>query len=367
MRFDINSIKNDEKAVFGLRTLFQRYGYTLYKMSKFEEYDLYVRNKDFLVSNEIITFTDTTGKLMALKPDVTLSIIKNTQDIPGAIQKVCYSENVYRVAKGSGLFTEILQTGLECIGSIGRYEIIETLTLAVKSLEMISPSFVLDISYLDILTALLKSCGIPSEAKEELTEAIGSKNAGETDSILKRYGAGEKERKCLSDIVSIYGPIDDVLPKLDALCINEEVKTAVDEFRGICIALEESGCAGNINIDFSIINDMKYYNGVVFKGYIEGIPSSILSGGQYDGMMKLIGRSSGAIGFAVYLDFLESLSAGTKEYDTDTLVIYDDNTDLGKLLKQVEKLTEEGSVLVEKSVPEGIKYRRLVRADGKGE
>ena len=367
MRFDINSIKDDEKAVFGLRTLFQSYGYTLYKMSKFEEYDLYVRNKDFLVSNEIITFTDTTGKLMALKPDVTLSIIKNTQDIPGAIQKVCYSENVYRVAKGSGLFTEILQTGLECIGSIGRYEIIETLTLAVKSLEMISPSYVLDISYLDILTALLGSCGIPAEAREELTEAIGSKNASETQGILERYGVGEMEKKCLADIISIYGPVAEVLPKLDALCINESVEKAVDEFRGICALLIESGCAEKINIDFSIINDMKYYNGVVFKGYIEGIPVSILSGGQYDGMMKLIGRSSGAIGFAVYLDFLESLSAPGSEYDADTLIIYDDSTDLKELMKQTEKLREEGSVLVEKAVPEGIKYRRLVRLDGKGE
>ena len=189
---------------------------------------------------------------------------------------------------------------------------------------------------------------IPAEAREELTEAIGSKNASETLGILERYGVGEKEKKCLADIISIYGPVAEVLPKLDALCINESVEKAVDEFRGICALLIESGCAEKINIDFSIINDMKYYNGVVFKGYIEGIPVSILSGGQYDGMMRLTGRSSGAIGFAVYLDFLESLSAPGSEYDADTLIIYDDSTDLKELMKQTEKLREEGSVLVER-------------------
>ena len=47
------------------------YGYVHYKMNKFEEYDLYVANKDFLVHNDIITFTDTDGKLLALKPDAT--------------------------------------------------------------------------------------------------------------------------------------------------------------------------------------------------------------------------------------------------------------------------------------------------------
>ena len=52
-------------------------------MSRFEEYDLYVANKDFLISDEVITFTDRSGRLLAMKPDVTLSIIKNAPDISG--------------------------------------------------------------------------------------------------------------------------------------------------------------------------------------------------------------------------------------------------------------------------------------------
>ena len=78
MTFNNDVIKNDEKAIFALRSLYQKYGYKQYKMSKFEEYDLYAKNKDFLVSDSVITFTDFGGKLMALKPDVTLSIIKNS-------------------------------------------------------------------------------------------------------------------------------------------------------------------------------------------------------------------------------------------------------------------------------------------------
>ena len=69
--------KREEQAVFALRSLYRHYGYTPYKLSRFEEYDLYVRNKDFLVSDQIITFSDGSGRLLALKPDVTLSIVKN--------------------------------------------------------------------------------------------------------------------------------------------------------------------------------------------------------------------------------------------------------------------------------------------------
>ena len=83
-----------EEVVLRLRELYRRYGYLPYKMSKFEEYDLYVRNKSFLVSDNILTFTDIDGKLMALKPDVTLSIVKNSRDIPGHVQRLYYDENV---------------------------------------------------------------------------------------------------------------------------------------------------------------------------------------------------------------------------------------------------------------------------------
>ena len=45
----------DESCAAGNRSctgcggVYERYGYRRFKMSKFEEYDLYVRNKDFLV------------------------------------------------------------------------------------------------------------------------------------------------------------------------------------------------------------------------------------------------------------------------------------------------------------------------------
>ena len=83
-------LKTEEKISLELRALYKKYGYLPYKMSKFEEYDLYVQNKDFLVGDGVITFNDTNGKLLALKPDVTLSILKNAGN-DGAKQKVYYN------------------------------------------------------------------------------------------------------------------------------------------------------------------------------------------------------------------------------------------------------------------------------------
>ena len=62
MIIDENVLLSDEIAVYRLRSLYRSYGYPPYKMSKFDEYDLYVRNKNFLLSDNIITFTDISGK-----------------------------------------------------------------------------------------------------------------------------------------------------------------------------------------------------------------------------------------------------------------------------------------------------------------
>ena len=77
---ELGAMKYEERIVLALRELYRRFGYIQFKMRKFEEYDLYMRNKSFLTDDHILTFTDTDGKLMALKPDITLSVVKNARE-----------------------------------------------------------------------------------------------------------------------------------------------------------------------------------------------------------------------------------------------------------------------------------------------
>jgi histidyl-tRNA synthetase len=118
-----------------LEELSRKFGYAPYKMSRFEEYELYVRNKDFLQSDRVITFSGKDGRLLAMKPDVTLSIVKNAPQAPGQVRKVHYRENVYRMDRDTGNFREILQAGIECVGDVGFYEAAEVVFLAARSLE----------------------------------------------------------------------------------------------------------------------------------------------------------------------------------------------------------------------------------------
>ncbi|MBR4864420.1 MAG: ATP phosphoribosyltransferase regulatory subunit [Oscillospiraceae bacterium] len=322
-----------------LGELYGSYGYRPYTMSKFEEYGLYLRNKDFLISDRILTFTDTDGKLMALKPDVTLSIIKNTRPTANAVEKMFYRENVYR--PGNAGFREILQVGLECMGAVDDYCILEVLLLAVKSLRAIGRSSVLDISHMGLLSLLLDRYGLEGETRRQVTEAIGGKNL---HTIRALCGEGAED---LCQLVRLSGKPSQVLPGLKNIF---GTAPQLVQLQKLVAALEKAGCDG-INIDFSVVNDMRYYNGIVFRGFVEGVPTGVLSGGQYDAMMANMGRPDKAIGFAIYPELLERLETATQKTVMDAVLLYAPGADLTALCAAVEALAEKGMTV--KALPEG--------------
>ena len=366
---DINNsvLKPEEKAVFELRQLYGKFGYTQYKMSKFEEYDLYVRNKDFLVSDSIISFTDTNGKLMALKPDVTLSIIKNTKEDCGCVKKVYYNENVYRVTKGAHAYKEIMQTGLECLGDVDTYNIYEVLMLACESLKKISPDCVLDISHLGIIYDLIDNIGISEENKKDILKCVSEKNSHEIAAICKNENISEDKSDILKKLATTYGTPNKVISLLESIpsCYVDECK--IIELKTLTDTLTRNGYNDMLKIDFSVINDMNYYNGIVFKGFINTIPSGVLSGGQYDKLMLKMGRKTGAIGFAVYLDMLERFNETEKDFDVDTVILYTDGDDITSLNNAIKMMADNGkSVMAQKAVPKDIKYKQLLKLNDKG-
>lgn len=317
-----------------LSQIYQDYGYQAYTMSKFEEYELYLRNKEFLVSDRVLTFTDTDGRLMALKPDVTLSIIKNTSDRTIGVQKLYYHEHVYRPGKNDQGFREIMQIGLECMGKVDTYCVLEVLQLAVASLKAISDQCVLDVSHMGLVSRLLDESGLTDVDRKRALEAIGNKNAHELNEICSQSGANAD---ALVKLIKLSGKATAVMPQL------QEIFGKMPEFaqlRSIVAALDRSGI-DCVNIDFSVVNDMNYYNGIVFVGFVQGVPEAVLSGGQYDALMEKMKRTDKAIGFAVYPALLELLQQPWVQQDSAVLY-YDVNAPLESVMEAVAALKRQG-------------------------
>ena len=346
--------RNEEQAVFALRGLYQRYGYAPYKMSQFEEYDLYVRNKDFLISDKIITFSGEGGKLMALKPDVTLSIVKNAPEEPGVVQKVYYSENVYRD------YREIMQAGLECVGDLTEYDIAEAVLLAVKSLDLLGGRYVLDISHMGLLAAVLERCGFDEGKQKQAMACLRQKN---THDLKELCGDNADVWETLQAISACRGGAEELEALIPHLT-GEAEQAAVAELEALLEMLKERGYEESVRMDFSVSNDLGYYSGVVFRGYLEGIPASILSGGQYDKLPRKMGRKSRAIGFAVYADLLQERNREDNSFDVDTLILHDGTVSLSEVNRAAKAASKDGSVLVATKAPKGRSWKKLVTLKG---
>ena len=234
MNFDESILKYEEKAVFALRELYRNYGYRQFKMSKFEEYDLYSKNKDFLVSDGVITFNDTDGKLLALKPDVTLSIIKNSKDNENTVERFYYNENVYRISESSHTYKEIMQTGLECIGDITCENIAEVALLAAKSLNIISPDFVMPISNVALFTALAEEYSLGNETKKAVITAITEKNADALKSICN-----DEQFNAFITLIKSFSDYKESIKALSKIANSADSKSALDELESICEKLAQ--------------------------------------------------------------------------------------------------------------------------------
>ena len=275
-------LRPEEIAALKLRGVYSDYGYSFYRMSRFEEYDFYADKKDFLISKAVLTFTDADGKLMALRPDVTLSIIRHIRNTDG-VQKFFYDEKIYRVPRNSSTFREIPQAGIECIGSLTAEDLAEVLELAILSLHTAAKGrkCILDVSHAGLMDSVL-----PEHNRLEILKCFAEKN--------------------IHGLKALNAP-DEVI----RLAAIEGRPSEVKGVAGLEVLDSLSKYDDEIRIDFSAVNNLNYYNGIVFRGFIEGVSESVLSGGQYDNLMAMMGHKGvKAAGFAVNLDLAAQISGG---------------------------------------------------------
>ena len=355
----LSTLSKEDSLTYELSMLYKQWGYKEYRMAKFEEYSFYSDNRDFLSSKGILAFNISDGRLMALKPDITLSIVKNAK-LSDSLTKLYYNESVFRMSDSSMDYKEIKQTGVEVLGKVDDYLVAEVLMLAAKSLKTIDKDFVLSISHMAFIPSLLAELEIGENAKKDIVEFVKGKNTHDLRSLCEKCGVCQEKTDLLTKLASINGKLDDVIPVLSSLACNEEMKKACDELKFIASSLKKSILSDRMFIDLSVLNNTEYYNGIIFQGYVEKAPSAVLSGGRYDKLAGKLRENTQAIGFAVYLDNLNFYYKKKREFDSDILIIFDSSMKSETLLSLVESFVDKGfSVRVEHSVPEGYKAKNI--------
>ena len=359
-------LRRDEEYVLGLRSLYESYGYKKFKMRKFEKYDLYLENKSFLRNGGIITVTDPKGRLLALKPDITLSIVKNikSSELP---QKLYYNENVYIADSNAGEIKESTQVGLEYIGKIDIRAMAEILLLAAESLSHTHEKYRIALSHMGFVAEILDSANFAETDRSRATKLISEKNLHGLRELCNSRGVNEDVCKRLCGLINVCGELRKVIPEAEKLVCGEGSKASFNELNVLSEIIESFGLSKKFILDFSVMNDMSYYNGLVFQGFINGVPKSVLSGGRYDNLVKRFGLDTSAAGFAVSTDLLNDFNYKADEYDCDVLLLYSENSNPFDVISAEKKIIENGEKCIALSEePADIKYRKkvVINADG---
>ena len=350
-----------------LRGIYTKSGYSRYRTVGFEEYDLFTEYRDFLTSGQMITFTGAGGRLLALKPDITMSIIRDTSEERGRTDKFFYSESVYRVPAGGDEFKEILQIGLECIGDVCAYDRAEVVSLACKTLAVTGCDYMLDISHTGLIDGIRKLFGISERNRAELARMMKDKNAPGIANLCAHSGIKEEDAAKLIGLSRLSLPIREAKDALVSLGLGKfsESSEAIAELSMIADSLTDEE-AKHISLDLSVVHGMNYYDGIVIDGYIDGVSEAVLKGGEYGKLITKMGRTGSGLGFALYTDLLELIDESSERYVADVLLICGES-DPASVSLAVAKLNGEGkTVLVQKSAAGTERCRTALRLTPNG-
>jgi ATP phosphoribosyltransferase regulatory subunit len=261
--------------------------------------------------DSLIKFIEpSTGKVMAVRPDITPQIARvvatKMRDYPLPL-RIYYNENVLRVAEGSeGKSTEILQAGAEIISKEATAEVdAEVLTLAIESLKAAGvKDFKVDIGDVGFIRSILNGLNISQGESEKIQKAIGIKDKTGLEKIIETLGENKvnsDDKTLLLELTTFYGE-DEVIDKALKLISSRgdsEAKDKLQHLSKVVELIKDSGLSEFITVDLGEVRGFDYYTGIIFEGFAKGYGKPLLGGGRYDTLLEKYGSTGKSTGFAL--------------------------------------------------------------------
>lgn len=306
-----------QKIISNLMDLYKSFGYHQIATPTFEAYDLYV-NENSIPSDDLFKMVDHKGRVLVLKPDVTLPITRmaainhpNDQEII----KFSYQTSIYRnFSAPESIKKEINQIGLEyfgndspeCDGEIIGLSILSLLKAGIKDIHI-------DLGHVGFINYLFDEFNFTSDQRNRLFQYIENKNVGDIKTYLTKLKLDQASRDIILKLPSLYGCPKDIIAKMKTMCVNENMEKVVKKVSDIYDHLKIMDLDAYISFDLGFTNQMNYYSDIIFKGYINNWGEPIISGGRYNQLSQKFGISRPACGFAIDLmKILDYLDRGKK-------------------------------------------------------
>lgn len=286
-----------------------------------EYYDTFACIKNSVPQEVMFKMTDRDGKLLVLRPDMTLSAARiAATKLKEKNARLCYISDIWNYSAPEGVKQrEFLQAGVEFFGVSSPFSDAQTIAFAIECLNELGVSdFIIDIGHVGFFKGLLSESSLNAEEAEEIRKCINAKDNIGVQMLLKNSAAGEDAAKALMALPALFGG-EDVFGRAEKLTKNRLALESLDYLKKVYYLLKDFGLEKYVSIDLGTVKSLAYYSGVVFTGLVKNFGSDVLSGGRYDNLADEFGRHIPATGFAIGLKrvlmVLERQGALLKEAD----------------------------------------------------
>ena len=275
-------------------------------------YSLFERGMGPSEAHHAFRFTDTDGRLLALRPDVTSGIARMSATLlanrPRPL-RLCYAAPVFRQQGQSAIEwrRESTQIGCELVGWNSHAADIEVMAIAAEVLGRLhlDREYVITLNDVEVFNGVAENLGFGANTPDQLRQLVDGRNVADLECFLTTH-ASMKECRAFTQLIRLSGPLE-TIDKARRVITNARSSAALDRLERLWHVIESLGISDHFEIDLGDVSRLDYYTGLTFKIYIEGAGAGVGSGGRYDNLTANFGKSEPAVGFVFDLDALAGL------------------------------------------------------------
>ena len=305
---DIIPEEVDKKRELGSRieSVFQKYGYREIVTPSIEFYQTYQMAFTELQDQEMYKFFDSEGNILSLRVDMTVPIARvaasKFKDEPIPL-RFYYNSNVYKVRQSfGGKRSEVTDCGVELIG-LDENSDLEVLMCALDTMESFnSPTYTLEIGNSDFFKTAVSLTSLDKEQSAVLASLIDNKSMVELKEYLSSLNLKPSEKSFFLQLPLLNGT-EECLDQAENISFSPKLVDVISRLKQLDKQLKALGYS-HFSFDLGKVPHLDYYTGIIFEGFVEGVGTSVISGGRYDRLLSLFGLDVPACGFSVKLDYL---------------------------------------------------------------
>ena len=288
------------RVEMAMRESCARFGFGEVLTPTFEHAELFTLRSGQGIIDEMYAFKDKGDREMALRPEITASVIRfyvnELSTLPKPL-KLYYVGNCFRYENPqSGRFREFFQLGAELIGAKNPETDAEVIALAINCMRAAGlENFIVRIGHIGILKSLVNAEIKDAKVAAEVLRMIDKEDF---DAMGDMFDAKALPRKLFDKIAAlaeIKGEVD--------LLNNLDPSEATEYLREIFSVLKLHGIE-DCQVDIGIVRGLDYYTGMVFEIDAPrlGAEKQVLGGGSYTLSELFGGEPVFSTGFAIGID-----------------------------------------------------------------